>query len=163
LQSPELFNEYLAALDRAGLVGEQQNALVLLVVVVSRVLPRPMNVFVKGHSSGGKNWLVTQTLRLLPESAVAEITSASDQSWNYSHGDYRHKVVYVHEQNEALRSRGHLRPFQFRGYSHRTDVLRRYDGAVFECCRRHDQWRNLRTPAAAATFLRNRWNDASRQ
>jgi hypothetical protein len=101
LRSPRLFNEFLRAMRKAGLVGEEQNALVLLIVVVSRILARPLNVFVKGHSSSGKNWLVTRILRLVPKSAVAEITSASDKAWNYSRSDFRHRVVYLQEQNEA--------------------------------------------------------------
>jgi hypothetical protein len=101
LQSPRFFNEFLRTIHRAGLVGEEQNALVLLIVVVSRILPRPLNVFVKGPSSGGKNWLVKKILRLAPKSAVVEITSASEKAWNYSGSDFRHRVVYVQEQNEA--------------------------------------------------------------
>src|ERR1700687_4981704 len=77
LRSPRFFNEFLGAMDRAGLVGEKQNALVLFIVAASRVLPRPLNVFVRGHSSSGKNWLVTRVLGPLPKSVVAEITSAS--------------------------------------------------------------------------------------
>ena len=68
---------------------------------LSRILSRPLNAFVKGHSSAGKNWLVTRILRLTPRSAVAEITSASDKAWNYSGSNFRHRVVYVQEQNEA--------------------------------------------------------------
>ena len=101
LRSPRFFNKFLVAIRRAGLVGEEQNAHVLLIVAVSRVLPRPLNVFVKGHSSAGKNWLVTRILRLMPKSAVAEITSASDQAWNYSQSDFRHRVVYIQVRNEA--------------------------------------------------------------
>jgi hypothetical protein len=101
LRSAYFFNEFLRAVKKAGLVGEEQNALVLLIVVVSRILSRPLNAFVKGHSSAGKNWLVTRVLRLLPKSVVAEITSASDKAWNYSGSDFRHRVVYVQEQNEA--------------------------------------------------------------
>jgi hypothetical protein len=101
LESPRFFNEFLLAMRKEGLVAEELNALVLLVVVVSRILHRPLNAFVKGHSSAGKNWLVTRVLRLMPKSAVAEITSASDKAWNYSGSDFRHRVVYVQEQNEA--------------------------------------------------------------
>src|ERR1700730_3252427 len=101
LQSPRFFNEFLKAMNHAGLVGEKQNALVLLIVVVSRILARPLNAFVKGPSSGGKNWLVTRILSSVPKSGVAEITSASDKAWNYSGSDFRHRVVYVQEQNEA--------------------------------------------------------------
>ena len=101
LKSPRFFNKFLHSLKKVGLVGEELNAIVLLIVVTSRILPRPLNVFVKGHSSSGKNWLVTRILRLIPKSAVAEITSASDQAWNYSQSDFRHRVVYVQERNEA--------------------------------------------------------------
>ncbi|MGA7503067.1 MAG: hypothetical protein WBW57_02915 [Candidatus Sulfotelmatobacter sp.] len=101
LKSPRFFEKFLSAIKRAGLIGEEQNALVLLIVVISRILPRPLNAFVKGPSSGGKNWLVTRILRLTPNSAIAEITSASEKAWNYSHSDFRHRVVYVQEQNEA--------------------------------------------------------------
>ena len=44
---------------------------------------------------------MTRILSLTPGSAVAEITSASDKAWNYSGSDFRHRVVYVQEQNEA--------------------------------------------------------------
>jgi hypothetical protein len=101
LRSEYFFTEFLRVVKRAGLVGEEQNALVLLIVVVSRILARPLNAFVKGRSSAGKNWLVTRVLSLMPRSSVAEITSASDKAWNYSASDFRHKVVYIQEENEA--------------------------------------------------------------
>lgn len=102
LTSPLFFNEFLRAIKKLGLVGEELNALVLLVVVTSRLLPRPLSVFIKGHSSAGKNWLATRILRLLPKNAVAEITSASDKAWNYAKSDFRHRVVYLQERNEAV-------------------------------------------------------------
>lgn len=101
LRSPRFFNRFLMAMKRQGLVGEERNALVLLIVVVSRLLRRPLNAFVKGRSSSGKNWLVTRILSLTIRSAVAEITSASEKAWNYAGSDFRHRVVYIQEQNEA--------------------------------------------------------------
>jgi hypothetical protein len=58
LNSRRFFNEFLAAMEKEGLVGEEQNALVLLIVIVSRLLPHPLHVFIKGRSSAGKNFLV---------------------------------------------------------------------------------------------------------
>jgi hypothetical protein len=104
LQSPHCFNKFLCTVKKAGLVGEESNALLLLVVVVSRLLDHPLSVFVKGHSSAGKNWLVSRVLRLLPKDAIAEITSASEKAWNYSGSDFRHKVVYLQERNEEAGS-----------------------------------------------------------
>jgi hypothetical protein len=109
LRSDRFFNEFLLAVKKVGLVGEELNALVILIVAVSRLLPRPLNLFVKGHSSAGKNWLVTRVLRLMPKSAVAEITSASDKAWHYSQSDFRHRVVYLQERNEAA---GNVHPIR---------------------------------------------------
>ena len=64
LRSGCFFPEFLKAVKKAGLVGEEQNALVLETVVVSRALSRPLNAFVKGPSSGGKNFLVTRVLTI---------------------------------------------------------------------------------------------------
>lgn len=101
LQSRYFFNKFLHAMERSGLIGEKRNALVLLVVAASRVLDRPLNVFVRGRSSSGKNWLVTRVLNLLPKSVVTEITSASEHAWSYSGSNFRHRIVYLQERNEA--------------------------------------------------------------
>lgn len=101
LRSPDFFIKVLRTLKKAGLVGEELNALVLFIVVVSRILDHPLNAFVKGASSSGKNFLVKLILFLMPRRAVKEITSASEQAWNYSQSDFRHCVVYLQEQNEA--------------------------------------------------------------
>jgi len=111
LRSPHFFKKYLRAVRKAGLVGEEQNALVLLIVEVSRILDRPLNAFVKGHSSSGKNWLVTRGFRLMPKSAVVELTSTSDKAWNYSRSDFRHRVLYLQEQNDAAGAIDPIRNF----------------------------------------------------
>ena len=109
LRSARFFNKFLIATKKVGLVGEELNALVILIAAVSRLLPRPLNLFVKGHSSAGKNWLVTRVLHLMPKSAVAEITSASDKALHYSRSDFRHRVVYLQERNEAA---GNVHPIR---------------------------------------------------
>ena len=101
LQSPHFFNLFLAAVEKAGLVGERQNALVLFVATVSRLLPRPLNVLVKGPSSTGKNYLVNRVLKFLPKRAVVQISSASDKSWCYAGENYRHCVLLIDERNAA--------------------------------------------------------------
>jgi hypothetical protein len=150
LRSRHFFNKFLVAIRKAGLVGEELNALVLFIVVVSRLLSRPLNAFVKGHSSGGKNWLVTRVLRLTPKSAVAEITSASDKAWNYSGSDFRHRVVYVQEQNEAAGTIDPIRLFISEG-----KVIRMVAG--FENGRRVTKKYVARGPVAAiSTTTKNR-------
>jgi hypothetical protein len=109
LRSPRFFHELLLALKKDGLVGEEQNALVLFIVVVSRLLLRPLNAFVKARSSVGKNFLINKVLRLLPMHAIAEITSISERAWNYMGTRLRHTVVYLQERNEAA---GNVHPLR---------------------------------------------------
>jgi hypothetical protein len=45
----------------------------------------------------------------MPKSAVAEITSASDKAWHYSQSDFRHRVVYLQERNDAA---GNVHPIR---------------------------------------------------
>jgi len=134
LRSSRFFNKFLLAMKKVGLVGEELNALVLLIVAVSRVFRRPLNLFVKGHSAAGKNWLVTRVLRLMPKSAVAEITSASDKAWHYSRSDFQHRVVYLQERNEAAGAIDPIRTLISEGklirivpgYEHGKRVLKRF-------------------------------------
>lgn len=101
LRSPELLPLYLDAVARVGLVGEERNALVVLITGVSRILDKPLNLIVKGRSSSGKNHLVNCCLRLFPDDAVRELTSSSAAAWNYAAGDFEHRIVYLQERNEA--------------------------------------------------------------
>lgn len=102
LRSRHFFNKFLSVMEKSGLVGERGNAEVVYVVATSCILDRPLNLFVKGQSSSGKNWLVTRVLNLLPKNDVREISSASEQAWSYSRSDFRHRVVYLQERNEAV-------------------------------------------------------------
>jgi hypothetical protein len=101
LRNGDFFGEVRLAVQRGGLVGEVQNALAIYIVAISSLLNHPLNLIVKGVSSGGKNFLLGCVLRLLPKTAIREISSSSKTAWNYSSNDFRHKVVYLQERNEA--------------------------------------------------------------
>jgi len=89
------------AVRRIGVVGETRNALAIFIVAMSSLLERPLNALIKGVSSSGKNFLVSLVLRLFPASAIREISSSSRTAWNYSADEFRHRVVYLQERNDA--------------------------------------------------------------
>ena len=101
LKSTHFFFELLLALRRAGLVGEKLSALVVYIVGTSRLLERPLCLFIKGPSGVGKNFLGDTVLGFLPPSHVLQLTSSSTRSWNYLERKLEHKAVYVKERNEA--------------------------------------------------------------
>jgi hypothetical protein len=107
LRSARFFRLFLDAVRTAGLVGEQKNALVVFVVGVSRLLSRPVNLFIKGASSAGKNYLAKTVLQFFPKKCVEEISSSSGTSWNYQGGKLQHRIVYIQEQNKAA---GNIHP-----------------------------------------------------
>ena len=107
LRSPRFFCKLLEALGREGLVGEEKNALVIYVVAVSRLLSRPLNLFVKGQSSSGKNHTVKKVLRLIPQKCICEVTNSSEKAWNYMGRRLQHKVVFFQEESVAFGGKQH--------------------------------------------------------
>jgi hypothetical protein len=101
LGSPYFFQRFLKDVRRAGLVGEERNALVIYIAATSRLLPEPLSLFVKGPSSIGKNFLTDAVLQFFPAGEIRKLTASSDRSWNYQGGNLSHKVVYLKERNEA--------------------------------------------------------------
>ena len=100
LKDPDFFGQVRGAVERGGLVGEAQNGLAIYVIAISSLLEQPMNAIVKGPSSTGKNLLVSRVLRLMPETAIREITSSSRMAWNYSGDDFRNRIVYLKERTD---------------------------------------------------------------
>jgi CTP-dependent riboflavin kinase len=107
LKSPHFFQRVLQAVRNAGLVGEEQNALVVFLVAVSRLLAKPLCLFIKGHSATGKNFLAQTVLRLIPSTHIFEITSATENAWSYQGKKLMHKVLYDQEMDQ---SSGSVRP-----------------------------------------------------
>lgn len=104
LNSARFFNELLAAKRKAGLIGEERNAQVVYISATSRLLSKPLCLFVKGPSGIGKNFLADTVLGLFPKSEVQLLTSSSSRSWNYAGNKLEHKVVYIKERNELAGS-----------------------------------------------------------
>ena len=107
LHSPRFFCRILEVLRREGLVGEEQNALVVYVAAVSRLLSKPLNLFVKGQSSSGKNHTVKKVLRLIPKKCICEITNSSARAWDYMGRQLQHKIVLFQEESVAFGGKQH--------------------------------------------------------
>ncbi len=104
LSSARFFNELITAKRKAGVSGEERNAQVVYISGTSRLLPKPLCLFVKGPSGVGKNFLADAILGLFPKSEVQLLTSSSSRSWNYLGNKLVHKVVYIKERNELAGS-----------------------------------------------------------
>lgn len=97
LHADYILRRVVEALERMGLVGERKNALLLYLVMTSRLLPRPVNALVTGPSSGGKSFLVDKVASLFPPGAIHRLTASSELALVYSDADFRHCMVIFGE------------------------------------------------------------------
>ncbi|HWR20364.1 MAG TPA: hypothetical protein VN444_00710 [Verrucomicrobiae bacterium] len=93
LKSPDLIDQFLAAVDTLGCVGEEVNKTYFLLAFTSRLLPEPIHSILKGEPSAGKNHLLFSVGKLFPEGEIKFLTGASAKALFYSGDDFRHKCL----------------------------------------------------------------------
>lgn len=94
---PKLLIRVGETVAQLGLVGEQQNALLLYLAATARLLPKLVNIITKGPSSGGKSFSLERVLELLPPSAFVDYSSVSPRYLAYCDDDLRHRIVVLYE------------------------------------------------------------------
>jgi hypothetical protein len=94
---PDILGRFASELERAGLVGEEQNAKVLYLALTSRLFDRPVSVAVKGVSSGGKSFTLETVLRFMPGRAYWSRTAMSEKALAYSDEDFHHRFIIIYE------------------------------------------------------------------
>jgi hypothetical protein len=97
LADPALLYRVGQAVAGRGVVGEGANVRVLFLAVLSQVTDAPISVVVKGDSAGGKSFLVSRVLSLLPDEGRIDLTSMSDRALIYDERSYSHKTIVIFE------------------------------------------------------------------
>ena len=97
--NPSILDLLVADLKRLGLVGEERNAKVLFLALISRFLNRPVSVSIKGPSSCGKSFLIEQVLKFFPENAFYRLTAMSERALAYSEEPLTNRFLVICEAN----------------------------------------------------------------
>ncbi len=97
LKAPSILDEFGALCGRLGLVGEEHNAKLLYLALVSRFLERPVSVAVKGPSSGGKSFTVETVLKCFPPDAYYTLSSMSERALAYDEEPLAHRFLVIYE------------------------------------------------------------------
>jgi len=98
LKEKNLIQNTLAAIEKSGLVGEQQNGLLLFLLYLSRFFDEPLHAIIFGKSGSGKTYLQTKVSECLPEESVRTITSLTENTLYYSARDFwKHKVLLIED------------------------------------------------------------------
>jgi hypothetical protein len=89
-------------LAAVGIVGEQQNALLIYLVATSRKLSDPGAVVTRGRSGTGKTTLIQRVARLMPAGDVIDAMALTDASlFNGSADMLTHKLLVAGERKHA--------------------------------------------------------------
>jgi len=103
LASENLLYEVLDAIERLGVAGERQTALLLYLAVTSRLLPRPLYVLLLGPSSSGKSYLAQTVCRLCPPEAYLEATDVTANALYYLAEPLSHKALLLGERKRQTK------------------------------------------------------------
>ena len=95
--SPNVLGHFAAALEGAGVVGEERLTKLLYLAVTSRLLTEPVSIAVKGPSSGGKSHTVRKVLSFFPTDAYYELSAMSEKALIYSKESLQHRFLVIYE------------------------------------------------------------------
>jgi hypothetical protein len=99
-QSPDLMNRVVKQIQTMGVVGELELITLIYIAATSRVLEQPINVVVKGASSGGKSYVISHVLELIGPDFVNKLTSGSALSLFYGTRSIAHTVIFLAEAGQ---------------------------------------------------------------
>ena len=111
--SGRILDLFVAAAEKAGVVGETTILMLLYLAITSRLLARPVSVAVAGVSSGGKSYVVETTLRFFPDEAYLAFTTMSEKALVYIDEDLRHRHIVLYEVG-GLHSNEGVKTYMFR-------------------------------------------------
>ena len=96
-QAPDLIDRVVRQVQAMGVVNERELIVLIYIAAVSRVLRCPINIIIKGVSSGGKSFTVLLTLELFGPDFVNKLTSSSALSLVYDTRPLAHTVMLLFE------------------------------------------------------------------
>lgn len=98
LKDRDLIKNTMNGIEKSGLVGEQNNGLLLFLLYLSRLFDEPLHAIIFGKSGSGKTYLQTKVSECLPEESVRTITSLTENTLYYSAKDFwKHKVLLIED------------------------------------------------------------------
>jgi hypothetical protein len=116
LRSKNVLAVFAAAITALGLVGEERNAKLGLLVVVSRLLEKTLSAIFRAPPASGKSEVIEKLVAVTPEEAVESLSRLTSASLYYLGSDYlRHKLVVVEEAVGAAAAEHPVRLLQSAG------------------------------------------------
>ena len=116
LQASDLIARIVSDFERAGLVGEPNNALVGYLAAVSRKLKQPLAVLIQSTSAAGESTLMDAVLNFMPEAERVQYSAMTGQSLFYlGEKDLQHKILAIAEEEGVRQAAYALKLLQSQG------------------------------------------------
>jgi hypothetical protein len=112
-EEPNLIEAIQGDIATVGLVGEQNNALLVYLGYTSRVLDDPVAIIARGESSAGKSTLQRKVAVLFPPEVKIEAMDMKAAAWfNTTEDHFKHKVFIAgerrHSKDDAAKDAGNI-------------------------------------------------------
>jgi DNA primase len=102
LKSPKLMERTGEDIGKTGVIGEENNRLLMYLVFTSRLREQPLHIISLGASGTGKTYLQEKISELIPEHDKLEITILSENAFYYfDQKELRNKLVLIEDMDGA--------------------------------------------------------------
>jgi DNA primase len=102
LKSPKLMERTNNDIGKTGMIGEENNRLLMYLVFTSRLREQPLHIISLGSSGTGKTYLQEKISELIPEQDKLEITILSENAFYYfDRKELKHKLVLIEDMDGA--------------------------------------------------------------
>lgn len=113
LRDPRLTEYIKSAAQKAGLIGEADNGLLLFLIFLTRNFENPLHALVHGSSGSGKTNLLKTMLKLIPEESKYETTALTENVlFRPPHRDFwKNKILLLEDLDGSYKALYPLREF----------------------------------------------------
>lgn len=113
LKAPNLLERTNELIGKSGVIGEEENRLLMYLIFTTRKRENPLHVISFGASGSGKTHLQEKVGSLIPEEDKIEITTLSDNAFYYfQRNELSHKLILIEDMDGALNSLYPIRELQ---------------------------------------------------
>lgn len=95
--TPDILAAFRDSVRKMGVTGENRNACVLFLALVSRLTSKPVSIAYKGPSSTGKSYVVDRVLDHMPDAAYLQFTGTSERGLYYLEDEIAHRHLIFAE------------------------------------------------------------------
>jgi len=113
LSSPNLMQRTKEDIGRAGVIGEEDNRVLMYLIFTSRKREKPLHIISLGSSGIGKTHLQERVAQLIPQEDKIEATGLSDMAlYYYGQTELRNKLLLFEDLDGAMNAFFPIRELQ---------------------------------------------------